>query len=98
MVPLHKPLRRFDSPRRRAPPLFRRQHASEVRRLRGAAPLDGDNDQPAAEGVVPQQHRERSTILGTRLPPFNCVPELLPWHFVEVLRSCVGCAFGFSWI
>lgn len=58
MVPMHMPLRRSGSPRRRAPPLLRRQHAADVRRLRGAAPLDGDHSQSAAQGVVPQQHSE----------------------------------------
>mmetsp|Transcript_127161 Transcript_127161/g.395790 ORF Transcript_127161/g.395790 Transcript_127161/m.395790 type:complete len:237 (-) Transcript_127161:815-1525(-) len=57
-------------------PVLGRGEATDVRGLRGAAPLDGDHDGAAGRPVVQKLHGQRPAVLGPGLPPAHGLPLL----------------------
>lgn len=97
LFPLHLPLRITDPIRRLDVPLLRRRNSTQVRRLRSSEALDGDNHKPPSHRLVQKRHSQRSHLLGTRLPSFNCLPELHPRHPPPILQSRVRFSFQLPW-
>jgi hypothetical protein len=50
------------------PPVLGCGHPSHVRRLRGAAPLDGNHDESGRDRVVQRHQQQQPNLLGPRLP------------------------------